>query len=85
MSTWCKKCHVCEKDYAWNPATCNCENGKYLARIVDDSAIMCDEVIEETVPKNLNENKANYKTKNFYNLLAFLIIIISLLIAVNIY
>ena len=23
----CKKCHVCEKDYVWNPATCNCENG----------------------------------------------------------
>ena len=23
----CKKHHVCEKDYAWNPATCNCENG----------------------------------------------------------
>ena len=21
--------HVCEKDYVWNPATCNCENGKY--------------------------------------------------------
>ena len=25
----CKKCHVCEKDYAWNTATCNCENGQY--------------------------------------------------------
>ena len=23
----CKKCHVCEKDYVQNPATCNCENG----------------------------------------------------------
>ena len=21
----CKKCHVCEKDYVWNPATCNYE------------------------------------------------------------
>ena len=20
---------VCEKDHAWNPATCNCENGNY--------------------------------------------------------
>ena len=20
-------CHVREKDYVWNPATCNCENG----------------------------------------------------------
>ena len=25
----CQKIHVCEKDYVWNPATCNCENGKY--------------------------------------------------------
>ena len=23
----CKKRHVCEKDYFWNTATCNCENG----------------------------------------------------------
>ena len=46
----CKKRHVCEKDYVWNPATCNCENGKYLASIMDNSAIMCDEIIEETVP-----------------------------------
>ena len=29
----------------WNPATCNRENGKYLASIMDDSAIICDEVI----------------------------------------
>ena len=26
----CKKCHVCEKDHVWNPATCSCKNGKYL-------------------------------------------------------
>ena len=25
----CKKHHACEKDYIWNPATCNCENGNY--------------------------------------------------------
>ena len=31
-----KKCHVSEKDYIYNPATCNCENGKYLASIMDD-------------------------------------------------
>ena len=36
----CRKCHRCEKDYVWNPATCNCENGKYLAIIMDDSSIM---------------------------------------------
>ena len=31
----CKKRHACEKDYVWNPSTCNCENGKYLASSMD--------------------------------------------------
>ena len=42
----CKKRHVYEKDYVLNPDTCSCENGKYLASTMDNSAIMCDEVIE---------------------------------------
>ena len=37
-----KKHHICEKDYIWNPGACICENGKYLASIIDDSVIMCD-------------------------------------------
>ena len=28
------KRHVCEKDYVWNSATCNCKNGIYLASIL---------------------------------------------------
>ena len=39
-----KKRHVCEKICILNPATCSCENGKYLASIMDDSAITCDEI-----------------------------------------
>ena len=41
---WCEyeKIHVCEKDYVCNPSKCICENGKYLASIMDDSVIMCD-------------------------------------------
>ena len=27
----CKKQHVCEKGYTWNPSTCSCKNGKNLA------------------------------------------------------
>ena len=54
---WCKERHLCEKDYIWNPSICNCENGKYLASIVDDSAITSDEIIEsydeETIIKKL--------------------------------
>ena len=42
----CKKRHICEKDYNWNTATCSCGNEKYLASIMDDLAIMCDETIE---------------------------------------
>ena len=41
----CKKCCVCEKDCVCNPSTCNCGNGKYLTSIIDDSAIICDEII----------------------------------------
>ena len=39
---------MCEKDYMWNPATCSCRNGHYLASTSDDSVITCDEIIEKT-------------------------------------
>ena len=41
----CKKHRICEKDYIWNPATCSCKNGKYLASVIDDSMITCDQII----------------------------------------
>ena len=41
-----KKHHMCEKDYIWNPAVCSCKSGKYLASIIDDLVIMCDEIID---------------------------------------
>ena len=44
-----------------NLATCSCENGKYLERIIDDSLITCDEL---PVPRNFNENNMNCKTQN---------------------
>ena len=88
----CKKRHVCEKDCALNPATCNCEKRKYLASIMDNSAIMCDEMIDaeaklndEETKKNFNEKKAICKTQKFCILLAFLLINIAFLIAVSIY
>ena len=37
---------MCERDYVWNTATCNCENGRYLASIMNDSMITFDEVIK---------------------------------------
>ena len=87
----CKKHHICEKDYVWNPATCNCENGKYLASIMDDSTIICDEVIEsfdeeiKTIPTNFNKENVTCKMQSFYILLSFLLITITLLIAIIIY
>ena len=57
------KKHICEKDYVWNPATCNSENRKYLASIMDDWMIMCDEVLKsydeeiKTISTNFNEKK----------------------------
>ena len=77
------------RDYIWNPATCNCENGKYLASIMDNTAIICDEVRKsygeeiKTIPTNFNEKKVTCKMQSFYILLEFLLITIVLLIAVS--
>ena len=44
---------------------------------MDDSAIVCDEIIESYEEEtNFNEKKATCKTKNFYILLSFLLITI---------
>ena len=70
------------------------KNGKYLASIVDDSVITCDEIIQSNDKNaeaksnnetNFNEKKATFKTQNFYILFAFLLITIALLIAVSIH
>ena len=38
-----KKIMYVKKNYAWNPATCNCENGKCLASAMDK--VIFDEII----------------------------------------
>ena len=73
------------------PATCTYENGKYLASIKDDSAIICDEVIKsydeeiKTIPTIFNKKKVTFRTQTFYILPAFFLITIKLLIAVSTY
>ena len=52
------------KKIVWNPATCSFENGKYLARIMDASAIMYDEVIESHNEDADAKTKSNNKTKS---------------------
>ena len=55
-----KKDHVCEKDYFWNPATCNYENGKSLASIIDDSAIASKTLV-------LTNRKFDHDAKPYIN------------------
>ena len=71
MKCWhgCKNINICEKDFIWNPATCNCENGKYLASIMDK--IICDEIVD-VKEKNFNEKNITFKTQSFYILLTLL-------------
>ena len=74
------------------PATCTYKNGKYLASIMDDSAIICDEVIKsydeeiKTIPTIFIKKKVTFRTQTFYILIpAFFLITIKLLIAVSTY
>ena len=67
-----------KKGYVQSPSTCFCENRKYLATAMYNSAVMCNKVIgsfEEE--RNFNEKKATCKTKNFDILLEFLLITIA--------
>ena len=78
------------KNIVSNPALCKCKNWKYLASIMDDLAIICDEVIDtddetKAIPTNFNEKKVTCKMQNFYHLLACLLITIALLIVISIY
>ena len=60
----CKKHHICEKDYIWNPATCSCENGKYLASTIDNLVITCDEIIDAEAKSYDEETKTISKNNN---------------------
>ena len=59
--------------YIWNPATCSCKNGKYLASVISKSVISCDESIDaietKTVATNLNEKKRSLKKIYFISYL----------------
>ena len=78
-----KKLKYVKKIYIWNPSAYSCKNGKYLASIIDDSVITCDEVIDmkerKTIPKNIICER-----KRFFILITFLLTTIALLIAFSI-
>ena len=48
----------------WNPATCSCENDKYLGSIIDNSMITFDEMIEETKSTSIKSIPTNIIQKN---------------------
>ena len=58
---------------------------------MDDSAIICDEVVESyneemrSIPTSFNRKNVICKTQNFYILLFFLLTTIMLLVVVTIY
>ena len=80
----CKKHNINEKDHILNPVTFRCKNGKYLANIMEDLLITCDEIIDtevksheeetKTIPTSFNEKKATCKIQNFYISFALLLI-----------
>ena len=60
-----KKKSGVQKDYIWNPSTCTCKNSKYLASIIDDSVITCDEIMETTIKiqwKSFQQKRFQQKT-----------------------
>ena len=87
----CKKCHVREKEYIWNPARSSCENGKYLANIMNYLVIIWNKIIEpypektKFIPTSFNKKKAMHKTENLYVLLSFSLITIALLMTASIF
>ena len=58
--TKCEYASKCtyKKSYGWNPSKCIYENSKYLKAVVDNSNIVCDEVIYamDIVPTNMATN-----------------------------
>ena len=80
---WCDCEHVkniCEKESYLELCNMYWENGKYVGSIIDDSVIICDEIVEGT------RLVTTYNTStNVYVLLAFSLITMAFLIAVSIY
>ena len=66
------KNHIFEKGFIWNLAICNCENGKYLASIIDNSVITCDEIIDGHTAAKSYDKKYNLLNKFLYFICHFI-------------
>ena len=54
---------MCKNDYSWNPNTCIYENGKYLKSNVDDSVMVCDNIINARDHVRINKPDKYYSNK----------------------
>ena len=50
--------------YIWNPATYDCENGEYVANVIDNSVIPCDEIVEKKKKNPSNKKCFNKNCSN---------------------
>ena len=53
-----RKKYACKKYDIWIPATCSCENSKYLKSTIEDLVIMFDEIIHvvDSISRNVPKN-----------------------------
>ena len=85
-----KRTSCVQRNCVWNSATCSYKNGKYVGSIIDNSVVICNEIIKETktIPTKSTSIKAvltKCTSKNFYIVLGFLLNNIPLLIAAIIF
>ena len=78
---------MCEKDNIWNPSTCSCKHGKYLASVISNLVITCDEIIDteaKSVNVEIKQLQQILMKGKLHISLALLLISIALLIAASI-
>ena len=63
-----KEHNECGKSNIWNPSTCICENVEYLTSTIDNSVIMCDEIInaKDSVSTTTSANAMRTVSTNFH-------------------
>ena len=79
---------MCKNNYSWNPSVCIFEDSRYLKSIVDNSVIVCDEVIDvmdSASRLSINSDDKKLTHKNNCLIHTILLIIICLLLLVDIY
>ena len=85
-----KRTSCVQRNCVLNSATCSYKNGQYVGSIIDNSVVICNEIIKETktIPTKSTSIKAvltKCTSKNFYIVLGFLLNNIPLLIAAIIF